>query len=336
MMAQTWRRVLVGKIDLDTVGAAFLAGVTRQDEVVVVRGGQADEADLADHSVLCIEVGGSGRVAKSNFDHHDAGGPTHSATMQVFNTFYRGPAGSGKGILSQWFEEAADKDAEACDFPSTHIGWGSECGWCWDPQAQGVWSQVEKLSLYIDTIDIKGPRALPGYGKLEFPGLSDVFAGILLTERSPVEQLHKGVGLFVAVLETGQDPFGTIRGFDSYGEAKAENNRQIAKFVEKARWEITAGGRRFAYLETDFIGAPGALYGQGAEIVVAYAPRFGNPPVPKFTIAGNGVVVTSALERLNALEQGWGGPATGTILGSPRIGSSLSLEEVVQIVLETL
>ena len=91
-------------------------------------------------------------------------------------------------------------------------------------------------------------------------------------------------------------------------------------------------GNRLAFVQTDFYGAPGALYSQGADIVIAYSPAFGNPAVPKFTIAGKNLVVRRVLPAFAILENGWQGPATGTILGSPRTGSRLSPEQVIELV----
>lgn len=302
-------RVLVGKIDLDTVGAAYLLGVTREDAVEVLRG-EASSEDLADPSILCIEVGGSGMVEQKCFDHHAAGGPTASATRQAFDWVY---------------------PVETC----AHGLYG--CSSCehYDGRRYGA-AQVKRLVDYIDLLDTKGTEAvrrLTG-GDVPFPTLSDVFAGLLLSERDPVEQLHTGVELLKRIVEEGIDPFGTVAGYDNWANAKAENNRQMALAVQSARWDSTVAGRRIAVLETEFFGAPEALYGAGAEIAVCYNPRFGNPPVAKFTIAGNGIKVDMALPALNALEEGWGGPASGTIIGSPRSGSKLTLEQVTEIVRE--
>ena len=57
------------------------------------------------------------------------------------------------------------------------------------------------------------------------------------------------------------------------------------------------------------------------------------PPRTKYTVVGNGVRVDSLLPMLNDLEPAnWGGPSHGTILGSPRWGSRLSVEEVIAVV----
>jgi hypothetical protein len=306
-MAQENHRVQVIKVDLDTVGAAFLLGVTRQD-VVEVLCSEASQEDLTDPSVLCIEAGGSGMVEANCFDHHMEGGPTASATLQAFDRVF--PVETCMHGLH---------DCSQCE----HIG-GRRYGS----------ARVAKLVEYIDLFDTR-PEVLRAQQEgVSFPTLSDVFSGLLRSERDPVEQLHKGVELLGQIVETVANPFGTVPGFDSYAEAKAENDRQMAKAVELARWETTSAGRRLAILETEFFGAPGALYGAGANIVVCFNPCFGNPPVAKFTVAGNGITVSEALPALNALEEGWGGPATGTIIGSPRSGSKLTLEQVAGIVRE--
>jgi len=297
------KSVKVGKIDLDTCGAAFLLGVSQEDEVEVLRG-EATEADLADSKTICIEVGGSGETQLNNWDHH---GPEaqglKSATAQVFSFVF-----SKKKL-----EEEADNPC------------------------------VSRLVDYIDKLDTQGPQALGPKEKGLFPTLSDVFAGMLLTERNPAEQLHLGVEILQEVLHKGIDPFGRmpveeIPGWKDFAKAKAENNRQIAKAIESAQWGTTAeSGLMLAWVETDFFGAPGALYGVGAQIVVVYNRHFGPDRVPKFTIgATNGVKVNSVLPELNALEAGWGGPQTGTIVGSPRSGSKLTLSQVVGIVKNAL
>lgn len=289
------KKVLIsGKVDLDTVGSAYLLGVTREDQVVVVKSGKAEPSDLADPNVVCIEVGGSGQIHLNNYDHHESGGPTRSAMWQTWEKL-------------------------------------------------GKPAAVKRIVEYIDVLDTKGPQELEKFGAVrkgpedESPRrfLSDVFAGILLLERDPVEQLHRGIQLLRDVVEKGLDPFvDEIPGYDTEVQAKAENARQVRIAVESARWEVSSKGLCVAILETQFPGATGALYGAGAEIVVLLNPNFNG--VRKFTIGGNGVRVDAVLPKLNSLEPGWGGPATGTILGSPREGSKLSLKEVSRIVLETL
>jgi hypothetical protein len=158
---------------------------------------------------------------------------------------------------------------------------------------------------------------------------------MLLSERDPKEQFFKGIELLRAVVESRPDPYGTIKGFDSYAAAKAENDRQVAGVVKTANWDTTQSGLRIASTESRFIGALGALYEAGAKIAIVLNPDFNG--IRKFTVAGNGVRIDAILPELNAREQGWGGPATGTILGSPqKISSKLTIEEIVEIVKNAL
>jgi len=315
-----FRKIVIGpKVDLDVCGCALirLLGGTFDalDEVSmenlfpnipveVVSQGQASPADLDDESVLCIECGLDDMdwADKENFDHHIENGPENSATMQAFDHV---------DFLLDHKPIAVSHQELVEDFRKAY---GS-------------------LAEYIDLLDTKGPEALRHRQKqVRFPTLSDVFAGMLLTERDPVKQFHEGVRILYNI----NNPFGTIDGFDQYAKAKADNDRQLALAVKRAKWTITKTGHKLAYLETDFYGAPGALYGRGAEIVIAYSPKFGNPPVPKFTIAGNSIRVNGLLPLLDAQEEGWGGPATGTIIGSPRGGSKMTLKAVLKIVKDRL
>lgn len=291
-----WEKVQVGtKIDLDTVGVGFLFGITRQDKVEVLPTSQASEEDLSNPSILCIEVGGSGRVNEGNFDHHGLSNatPLCSATWQAW-------------------------------------------------EAVGRPEETKNLVHYIEILDVKGPQALrEKEGYPGFPTLSDVFSGVLLRKPKPLEQFHKGIEILSEVVQRKINPFERIPieeipQWRSYAEAKAENDQQLAEAVKNAQWGQTREGLKIAWLETSFIGALQALYEASAQVVVVFHPAFGPAKVRKFTIAGNNVRVDAILPELNAREPGWGGPSTGTILGSPRGGSKLTLNEVVEIVRKTL
>jgi hypothetical protein len=388
------QKVLVSpKIDLDTIASAWLLGVTREDQVEVVRSGRASESDLANPLVLCIEVGGAGRVHEFCFDHHEAGGPKSSATRQVFEIFEW-------DLDIEWNMDFVRKPPEfraVCEKFLTEGRWFRKSADDNDLTRNTLDKKryfQKRVVEYVDFLDTQGPEvfrvALRNARRApedEFPTLSDVISGMLLTVREPLDQLHAGISILreveqlwltgkyqLELLPVGpewrkffrpwpkdwEDNFVRRYGkermeqwfirsrrvplfgklnfpqFNSFIEAKRENSRLLAETLERASWGQTRQGRRLAWLESNFFGAPGALYAHGAEIAVVFNPRFGNPPVPKFTVASNSVTVTPALERLNSLEPGWGGPATGTIIGSPREGSRLTLEQVVAVVIETL
>lgn len=310
-MTSPFRRVVVGKIDLDTIGAAWLLGVSSADEIQVVRGAASSE-DLANPDVVCIEVGGSGQVEMNNFDHHGEGSEDLlSATKQVFLSI---------------------------PFAQKYEWWRGVFAPRWIPR----WEQAEELVEYIDILDRQGPEEIRRLSSGEPPYLSDIISGILLTKRDPKEQMLEGIRV-LQLLNRGDflcGPFGTMfffierYGLQEYVEAKAENDRFIAKALEKANWGSTRSGLKMAWLETSFPGALGALYNNGAQVVVAFNPDFNG--VRKFTVGGNDVRVNSIQPLVDEAEEGWGGPGTGTILGSPMSGSVMELDEVVRIVQDNL
>lgn len=198
------------------------------------------------------------------------------------------------------------------------------------------------LAEYVAILDIKGPEALKAHSKLPkdaFPTLSDVFSGMLLVTREAKEQLLNGMAILKTVLEQQLDPFDLmpkLPGWCDYLEAKRKNNETIRVAVEGAKLFETKGGLKAGFVETTVIGALGELYKLGCVVAIAYSPKFGNPPAPKHTVAGNGVRVEALLTIFNKYESDWGGPAHGTIIGSPRTGSKLTPAQVMAIVRENL
>lgn len=289
------KKVVVQKIDLDTALTAYILGVNHNDEIVVVQS-RASEEDLADPSVICIECGGSGQVDLNNFDHHDTELPLPPACVQAY-------------LLTM---------------------------------ADTRFEPVEQLVEYVAILDTQGGKALRQYSNLPagaFPTLSDVFSGMLLTTESGSEQLIRGLDIIHTIVDRRIDPFGIMPGLPEWRtfiDAKRANDEKVQKVAESARFFTTNAGLKAGYIETDVPGVVGVLYTMGCDIAIAYSPNFRIPgapaPIPKYTIAGNGVRVDGILKVLNDLDPGWGGPSHGTIIGSPRSGSKLPLERVVEIV----
>lgn len=267
-----------------------------EQDEIVVVRDQAGPEDLADPNVICIECGGSGQANLNNFDHHDTDKPLPPACVQAYRLRFE------------------PKDNEP----------------------------LEHLVEYVSLLDIRGPEALKTRSQLPegaFPTLSDLFSGMLLITKDPKEQLLRGIEICRAVSQEEIDPFGLmpeLGGWKEYIEAKRQNDAAIQRAIAHARFFETKGGLKAGFVETDVIGALGALYNLGCQIAIAYSPNFGNPPVPKYTIAGNSVRVASLLPILEEKEEGWGGPSHGTIIGSPRGGSKLKPGEVIAIVQERL
>jgi hypothetical protein len=200
---------------------------------------------------------------------------------------------------------------------------------------QGGDAQVHRLVDYVAHID-QNSTTLPPITGLTLSGL---FSGMRLVIRDPKQQLMTGIALLRTVLAEGIDPFGIMRErpeWHQYIAAKKDNMQGLAEVKDKSRIFTSQGGLMVGYVETVFIGALGALYEMGCHVGIALHPCFGDPPVPKYTIGSNNIRVDALLPALNAQEQGWGGPASGTIIGSPRSGSQLTPAQVTALVQETL
>jgi len=298
--------------DLDTIGVFFLHRLARlcaPDVPLRLSRGDVNEDILNNRRILCIEVGGSGQVEKGNFDHHGKGAPQESATLQAFKNL---------------------------------------------PELQKN-PLLESLVNYINELDTLGPSEMVAKrGKPPFPTLSDIIAGVRLKHSQDfVEAMKKGVEVLEKIIETRQDPYGTISGFEEYAEIKRENDRKVEEVKEKIQWARTNEGLIVGAVESTFPGSLGAIYEAGKEkfgkgeviIGVVLNPAFGPEKMRKFTIGlslspeeakEEGINLTEAAGKLNEKEPGWGGPPTGTIIGSPRQGTNLSLEEVTKIVKENL
>jgi hypothetical protein len=194
---------------------------------------------------------------------------------------------------------------------------------------------LRRLVDYVVAIDIADRAALGSTPS--FPTLSDVFSGMRLSLKDPVAHMEAGLSILATVLHEHLDAYAQMPERPEWKEwiiAKRREKERLAHTRAQAELFRTSSGAHAGYLQTDFIGAPGVLYGLGCSIAIAYSSSFGDPPIRKYTIGGNGVRVDHLLPFLNALEPGWGGPAHGTIIASPRTGSSLEPTIVKRLVRE--
>ena len=172
---------------------------------------------------------------------------------------------------------------------------------------------------------------------IEFPSLSNLFSGLLLTEKDPVEQFRKGVDLLQTVLIEKIDPFKTMpmkTEWQPYIQAKMNNLEHLKEQMKNVEYHQSINNLKIGFCQSEAIGGIQFMYDQGCQVVIMFNPRFGQPPIPKFTIAGNNINVFKLITSFDKLEKGWGG--RDTILGSPRKGTAISKELVIKIVREYL
>ncbi|MBU0568057.1 hypothetical protein KJ693_07665 [bacterium] len=203
-------------------------------------------------------------------------------------------------------------------------------------ELKGGNNALERLVEYVATVDVD-PTSLP---RADFLTLSNVFSGMLLSVKDRREKFFCGMDIFQRVLGLDLDPFGKmpeLLEWKTWIEVKKREKERLSEVVKKAEFFESRSGLKIGFVETDVIGAPGKLYGLGCDLAIVYCPNFGTPPIRKFTIAGNNSRrVDHLLPVLNELEPGWGGPAHGTIIGSPREGSLLSSEDIIKLVSKRL
>ena len=289
----SFREVLFGKVDLDTLTAGLVFGINPDDSNLRQVSGSASADELKDKSVLCLEVGGTGRKLDNNFDHHPIQG-----------------------------EIKLDLSAAA----------------------QAL-ERLARLVRYVDEVD----RGIRHDSNCNFPSLVSLVSGMKLTIKNPEEQMRKGLQLMQTVLQSGLDPYGCMEKIhawipeaEKWIETKRKHEKRFVEATKNATWFRTITGIKVAAVKTDWIGAPGALYGQGAHVAIVLNSKHeqGGIVYRKYTVAVHrdlGISLTQAIDELKALEGGWGGPTHATIIGSPQgVDSQLSMQTVANVVTKSL
>ncbi len=301
------------KIDLDNLMLTFMAGVDVDVDDVHFVAGSVSQDVLDDPAKLCVEVGGA---------------EDKDAEKQNNFDHHPKPGKAGQTHLSaaaQFFKRLSI----VCDYVN-----------------------------YMDTGDREKVELDKAKG---FPSLVQLISGMLLVVKDRKERVRHGHQILKAVLRSGINPFeeSMERILDrlphgrAWAAAKKKHEALFTEVLELAEWTKTGRGHKLASVETTWFGAPGALQGSGAVLVVAYNPAMeldDDRIIGKFTIAAHknsGISVRPLLEKLNAMEVArgghgtWGGPVDengeGTIIGSPQgFSSALLLKEVVTVIKEVL
>lgn len=189
--------------------------------------------------------------------------------------------------------------------------------------------ELHRLVDYVSMVD----EAVAFTSPVDFPSLSSVFSGMLLSVPDRLSAFQAGMDMLRLVLKKKLNPFATmpvLQQWKGYIQAKTRDMLRLEESMAGAYFFTTGKGHICGYLESAGFGGTGWLYQMGCRVVILHNPHFGCPPIVKFTIAGNQVDVSGLLEPLSRLEQGWGGRKT--IIGSPFSGSRLKPEQVMETV----
>jgi len=169
-----------------------------------------------------------------------------------------------------------------------------------------------------------------------FPNVSHLISGIRMVHLStPVLQFITGVAVLRQIADTGLDPFSSLPPRTEWMPYLAEKSKRQGELRDVARKADLVHADRLVvgFAETEAIGAPGALYRIGANVAVVHSRTLGTGNRSKFIISGDGIRVAGLLPYLNTIDPGWGGPAHGTIIGSPRYGSRLTFDRLRRLIL---
>lgn len=188
--------------------------------------------------------------------------------------------------------------------------------------------KIHRLVEYVCMVD----ERINEHHPVPFPSLSNIFSGMLFSESILLRQFFAGIQILRVVIDDAIDPFGTmpdLLAWRGYRQAKEENMAKLSSVKEGAFFFMSKEGDKVCFSESDVIGGIGALYNMGCDFVILLNPSFGNPPVRKYTIAGNGRKVSHLLSYIDSREPGWGG--RDSIIGSPREGSILEKELIIDL-----
>ena len=206
--------------------------------------------------------------------------------------------------------------------------------------AMGHPAAMARLVEYVSRHD-RGMTESAEDRNLSLIGVFSAMRGAVLGE---IERFREGLSLLAWFTGLRCDPCGPLAVLAT-GMPAIETNTIAAPDGPVRRELVDAGttaeGRRLAVAAKETQTSPRQLYDIGFEIAVAETETLSGSPFRRLTVAldprcGHVCAGVRAIDRirrrLNMEEDGWGGPASGTILGSPRGRSStLTLDLVADI-----
>ncbi len=159
-----------------------------------------------------------------------------------------------------------------------------------------------------------------------YPDLSNLFSGLRLVSRDEAQAFAAGLELLRTIHVLGCRPEGPLPWrpeWRTFLEAKARNRQQLRRDLGRKIEFTTKSGIRAGFLETMACGVHGILRSQGCRLTIACRRSAGAGGRWRYSVATDLFRLDSLRCRLNLLEPGWGGPAHGTIVGSPFGGSRI-------------
>jgi len=212
-----WKKVLLRRVTLDVCGVAFFCDVTRKDKIFFLDK-QADEEDLIDSKVLCIEVGGRGKPYLYNFDREGATDIHEKLSLilqlmkyQMGQQIKKPPCGTSYELWTvastcaqcwehdrwAWIEERRKSLLEGLEIEASL-----------SPEMKRYQNKI-CLIRYIDIVERKGIETLL-YRNKPLLTLNGLFNEMLQKIENPLDQLHWGIEILREVIAQNIHPFGEM------------------------------------------------------------------------------------------------------------------------------
>lgn len=194
---------------------------------------------------------------------------------------------------------------------------------------------LKKLVRYVAVVD-SGERIQAGYKHF---GLSSLYSGMRLAHQNLFDQFWAGLKILKSFLSYVIPPVGPIPflpEWQSYREVKERQQKELEEDIQPAEIFVTRSGIKGGFLESPYPGIHGLLRGLGCQVSIAQGLGGRNQSKLFCTISSAQTDLSSVMKELGKYERGWGGPSQGGIIGSPREGTRLNKDQLIQIVLDGL
>lgn len=286
------------KLDLDTLAALYMLGADASSVIIVADPKNPAQlaAWLQDPEVFCIEVGGSGQTELRNFDHHAAGGPNESASMQVWKAMGGDPA-----------LEPLAKYVNIVD-------------------VEGINSLPEPKPTVVLTDVVAGLLLLAQDEKWPVPEIvkrSDLIFSIIGAGVDPFGEILLPFADYKRYLQRKvEEDIETANAALNVIILPLPNGKKIGVLISNYR-----GATNSAYgAGGDYALCVAPNFGKTGLRKMTVGVNTKSHPTGS---------VTEFLSRLNAIEPGAGGPPTGKVGGS-KPGTQVPLQQLLELAMETL
>lgn len=190
---------------------------------------------------------------------------------------------------------------------------------------------LEKLVKYVADID-EGRCRL--YGQRNDSTLSEIFSGMLMCCGNTEFTFIHGLNMIEKVVSYSLDPLCMSlqeKEWIFFKRMKSNNRKRLQEIKDHVKRFVTEHDIRGGILITHLTGVHGLMRKMGIDLSIAAKPINNKW---KYTVGSSGFSLFDLLCTLQRMENGWGGPAHGKIIGGPISGSKVIPSALVNVICE--